>query len=417
LLLGALVLLVSVAAADAGISLTEARLHVLAGRGGARAQLPHAWAQADTRRERETILGSLALARSLAVVAASALAFFLVSRVAGNTWAAVGIAVAGSLAVLALLEAAVRALVIQSPERWGRRLAPLIRVFRLIFGLPALALVRSGHAILRPRLVEGRAEEAAEEDSSLLDLMEMEGANGGIEAEERAMIRGIIKLVETAVREIMVPRIDIVAVDTDATVDEVMELIMERGYSRIPLYEGTIDNVVGVLYAKDFLRYLTRGAHPPSLKDIARPPYFIPESKKVDELLAEMRLNHVHMAIVVDEYGGTAGLVTIEDLLEEIVGEIADEYDVEEPRIEHVTDDELLVDAGVSIADLNDALGTELQGENFNTVGGFIYTHLGKIPAVGEQITADGLLLSVLSTVGRRIRKVRVQRLALEGEE
>jgi putative hemolysin len=121
--------------------------------------------------------------------------------------------------------------------------------------------------------------------------------------------------------------------------------------------------------------------------------------------------------VVVDEYGGTAGLVTLEDVLEEIVGEIADEYDVEEPRIEHVSDDELLVDAGVSIADLNDALGTDLQGENFNTVGGFIYTHLGKIPAVGEQIAADGLLLSVLSTAGRRIRKVRVQRLAQEGEE
>jgi len=410
LLLGALVLLVSVAAADAGISLTEARLHVLAGRGGARAQLPHAWAQADTRRERETILGSLALARSLAVVAASALAFFLVSRVAGNTWAAVGIAVAGSLAVLALLEAAVRALVIQSPERWGRRLAPLIRVFRLIFGLPALALVRSGHAILRPRLVEGRAEEAAEEDSSLLDLMEMEGANGGIEAEERAMIRGIIKLVETAVREIMVPRIDIVAVDTDATVDEVMELIMERGYSRIPLYEGTIDNVVGVLYAKDFLRYLTRGAHPPSLKDIARPPYFIPESKKVDELLAEMRLNHVHMAIVVDEYGGTAGLVTIEDLLEEIVGEIEDEYDRSEVTVERIGPDEAILDARVSIDDLNEILGLAIEGEDFDTVGGFVYHLLGRVPIPGDEVSADGLRLRVLSVLGRRIKKVRAIR-------
>jgi CBS domain containing-hemolysin-like protein len=410
LLLGALVLLVSVAAADAGISLTEARLHVLAGRGGARAQLPHAWAQADARRERETILGSLALARSLAVVAASALAFFLVSRVIGSTWGAVGIAVAGSLALLALLEAAVRSLVNQSPERWGRRLSPLIRVFRLIFGLPALALVRSGHALLRPLPVEGRAEEAAEEESSLLDLMEMEGANGGIEAEERAMIRGIIKLVETAVREIMVPRIDIVAVDTDATVDEVMELIMERGYSRIPLYEGTIDNVVGVLYAKDFLRYLTRGAHPPSLKDIARPPYFIPESKKVDELLADMRLNHVHMAIVVDEYGGTAGLVTIEDLLEEIVGEIEDEYDRTEVTVERIGPDEAILDARVSIDDLNEILGLAIEGEDFDTVGGFVYHLLGRVPIPGDEVSADGLRLRVLSVLGRRIKKVRVVR-------
>jgi len=240
--------------------------------------------------------------------------------------------------------------------------------------------------------------------------MEIEEANGGIEAEERAMIRGIIKLVETAVREIMVPRIDIVAVDTDATVDEVMGLIMERGYSRIPLYEGTIDNVVGVLYAKDFLRYLVRGAQPPSLKDIARPPYFIPESKKVDELLAEMRLNRVHMAIVVDEYGGTAGLVTIEDLLEEIVGEIEDEYDRGEVTIERISPDETILDARVSIDDLNELFGLAIEGEDFDTVGGFVYHLLGRVPVPGDEVCSNGLRLRVLSVLGRRIKKVRVVR-------
>jgi putative hemolysin len=275
LLLGALALLVLVAAAEAGVSLNRGRV-----------QPGHAPGQADAFREREIALGSLGLARSLAVVAASALAFFLVSRATGSTWVAVGIAVAGSLAVLALLEVAVRSLVHRSPERWVVRLAPLIRAFRLVFGLPALALVRSGHVVLRPRPVEGHNEATAGDDESLLELVEMEEANGGIEEEERAMIRGIIKLVETATREIMVPRIDIVAVDTDTTVQEVTALIMERGFSRIPLYEGTIDNVVGVLYAKDFLRYLARGSRPPALKNIARPPYFVPESKKVDELLA-----------------------------------------------------------------------------------------------------------------------------------
>jgi CBS domain containing-hemolysin-like protein len=410
LLLGALALLVSVAAAEAGVSLNQARLHLMAGRGISRAHSPHASAPADAIRERETLLGSLALAHSLAVVAASALAFFLVSRVTGSTWAAVGIAVAGSLGLLAVLQTVVRSLVNQSPERWGFRLFPLIRVFRLIFGLPALALVRSGHALLRPRPAEGLSEEATEDGESLLHLMEREGANGGIEAEERAMIRGIIKLVGTAAREIMVPRIDIVAVDTDATVEEVMALIMERGYSRIPLYEGTIDNVVGVLYAKDFLRYLARGAHPPSLKDIARPPYFIPESKKVDEVLAEMRLNRVHMAIVVDEYGGTAGLVTIEDLLEEIVGEIEDEYDRGEVTVERFGPNEAVLDARVSIDDLNEIFGLAVEGEDFDTVGGFVYHLLGRVPIPGDEVSADGLRLRVLSVLGRRIKKVRVTR-------
>jgi putative hemolysin len=410
LLAGALVLLVFAAAAEAGaVSLGWGRVHLAPGRGAARSSSPHA-SQADAHRERETLLGSLALARSLAVVVASALAFFVVSRATGSTWAAVAIAVAGSLGLLALAETVARSLVHQSPERWGTRLTPLIRAFRIIFGLPARALVLSGRALLRRRAVPGHSEEASSEADSLLSLVEMGQANGGIDAEERAMIRGIIKLVGTAAREIMVPRIDVVAVDTEDTVEEVMALVMERGYSRIPLYEGTIDNVVGILYAKDFLRYFSRGAHPPSLKDIARPPYFIPESKKVDELLSEMRANHVHMAIVVDEYGGTAGVVTIEDLLEEIVGEIEDEYDRSEVTVERLGPDEAIVDARVSIDDLNEIFGLAVEGEDFDTVGGFVYHLLGRVPTTGDEVSTDGLRLRVLNVLGRRIKKVRIVR-------
>lgn len=406
LLAGALALLVGVAAAEVGIlSLGWARIHVSGHPGG-----PGAGARARSAQERETLLGSLALARTLAVVAASALSFFLLSRVTGSTWAAVGIAVVGSLGVLALLEGAARLLVSESPDRWGSRLAPFVRVLRLVFGVPARLFLLPGHALLRLRGTDGQTAKKAEEHDSLARLVELGEANGGIEAEERAMIRGVIKLVGTAAREIMVPRIDVVAVDTDATVDEVMALIMERGFSRIPLYEGTIDNVVGVLYAKDFLRYLARGAHPPSLKDIARPPYFIPESKKVDELLGEMRLSRVHMAIVVDEYGGTAGLVTIEDLLEEIVGEIEDEYDRSEVTVERVGPDEAILDARVGIDDLNEIFDLAVEGEDFDTVGGFVYHLLGRVPIPGDEVRADGLSLRVLSVLGRRIKKVRVVR-------
>jgi len=412
LLVGALALLVSVVAAEAGIlSLRQARLTVTNGRGAPLARSMRACAE-----ERETLLGSLALARSLAVVAASALAFFLVSRATGSTWEAVGIAVAGSLGLLALLEAVVRSLVRQSPERWVLRLSPLVRTLRVVFGLPAWAFLVAGRTLLRRRGAGSGPDEALDDGDSLLQLMEMGEANGGIEEEERAMIRGIIKLVGTTAREIMVPRIDIVAVDTDATVEEVMALIMERGFSRIPLYDGTIDNVVGVLYAKDFLRYLARGAHPPSLKDISRPPYFIPESKKVDELLAEMRLNRVHMAIAVDEYGGTAGLVTIEDLLEEIVGEIEDEYDRSEVTVERLSPDEAILDARVSIDDLNEIFGLTIEGEDFDTVGGFVYHLLGRVPIPGDEVSADGLRLRVLGVLGRRIKRVRVVRATVSPE-
>ncbi len=406
LLAGALALLVCVAAAEVGIlSLSWARIHIAGDPG-----VPGARARARSAQERETLLSSLALARTLAVVAASALSFFLLSRVTGSTWAAVGIAVVGSLGVLALLEGAARLLVSESPDRWGSRLTPFARVLRLVFGAPAWLFLLPGHALLRLRGTDGQTPKTAEQHDSLARLVELGEANGGIEAEERAMIRGVIKLVGTAAREIMVPRIDVVAVDTDATVDEVMALIMERGFSRIPLYEGTIDNVVGVLYAKDFLRYLARGTHPPSLKDIARPPYFIPESKKVDELLGEMRLSRVHMAIVVDEYGGTAGLVTIEDLLEEIVGEIEDEYDRSEVTVERVGPDEAILDARVGIDDLNEIFDLAVEGEDFDTVGGFVYHLLGRVPIPGDEVHADGLSLRVLSVLGRRIKKVRVVR-------
>ncbi len=410
LLAASLVLLVVVAAAEAGVvTMSRARIRLMAGRGVPRAEFLHHQLQ-----ERSTLLGSLALARNLAVVSSSALGLFLLARETGSTWQAVLIAGAGTLGVLALLEALLRFLVSQSPERWGLRLAPLIEALRLVFGLPAAGLALPARALMRLPFLKGsratkQEEEVAGEDE-LLRLMEMGEANGGIEAEERAMIRGIINLVETTTHEIMVPRIDVVAVDTEAELDEVMRLIVERGFSRIPLYEGTIDNVVGVLYVKDLVRYLAADNRPANLKEIARPAYFVPESKKVDELLAEMRQNKVHMAIVVDEYGGTAGIVTIEDLLEEIVGEIEDEYDRSEVTIERVSENEAVLDARVSIDDLNEIFGVTIEGEDFDTVGGFVYRLLGKMPAVGDEVSANGLHLRVLSVLGRRLKKIRVTR-------
>jgi putative hemolysin len=244
-------------------------------------------------------------------------------------------------------------------------------------------------------------------------LMEIEEEEGPMEPTEREMIRGVINLEETSVHEIMVPRIDVVAVSTEDTLDDVIRVITERGYSRVPLFEETIDNVVGVLYAKDIMKHLAAGGVDRSatnLRDLARPPFFVPESKRIDELLADMRANRVHMAIVVDEYGGTAGIVTIEDMLEEIVGEIEDEYDREEPTIEKVDDTEAIVDARVSIDDLNELLGLNIEGEDFDTVGGFVYHELGRIPLAGDEVQADGLRLKVISVLGRRIKKIRVKK-------
>ncbi len=403
LLIIALALLVVVAAAEAGLAASNrGRLRLLAEQGTTRAETVQGYVQ-----ERKAVLGALAIARVLSVVVATALALFILTRQDGSTWTALGIAAAGSLIVVALLQAVPRLLVSQNPERWSILLSPFVGVIRALFGRPAWLFELPGRALLRVRALGGKASELRSEDD-ILHLMEREEANGGIEEEERQMIRGIINLEETPAREIMVPRIDIVAVGADADFDEVMRLIIERGYSRIPLYEDTIDNVIGVVYAKDLLRYLADGGRPPDLKDVARPAYFIPESKKVDEVLAELRQKKVHIAIVVDEYGGTAGLLTIEDLLEEIVGEIEDEYDQEEVVVQRLSDNEAIVDGRVGLDDLNELLGLDLKGEDFDTVGGFVYHHLGKMPNLGDEVRADGLRLRILSVLGRRIKKVRV---------
>ncbi|MCH8950368.1 MAG: HlyC/CorC family transporter, partial [Chloroflexi bacterium] len=198
---------------------------------------------------------------------------------------------------------------------------------------------------------------------------------------------------------------------------EVLSLVIQRGFSRIPLYEETIDNIVGIVHAKDILKVQFDGQRPESLREVARAPYFIPEGKHIDELLTELREHRVQLAIVVDEYGGTAGLVTIEDVLEEIVGEIQDEYDSEEVTIERVTDDEAIIDARVGLEELNELFSLEIEGEDFDTLGGFVYHQLGRMPAPGDELQADGLNMRVLSVMGRRIKKVRVTKVAVEQEE
>jgi CBS domain containing-hemolysin-like protein len=241
-----------------------------------------------------------------------------------------------------------------------------------------------------------------------LRLLEIEGSAGLIDEDERRMIRRIMALEETTAREIMVPRIDIVALPSDSSFEETARVIVERGYSRIPIFEDTIDNIVGVVYAREVVSYLANSAKPTDIKAVARPPYFVPESKKVDELLAEMRQNKLSIAIVVDEYGGTAGLVTIEDLVEEIVGEIADEFDVQEETIHRVSETEAILDARVSIDALQELFGIQVEEGDFDTVGGFVFNHLGKMPSVGEEIRVDGLIVRILSVSGHRIKRVRV---------
>jgi len=219
------------------------------------------------------------------------------------------------------------------------------------------------------------------------------------------------------VREIMVPRTDMACVSADATVREVLNDIIACGHSRIPVYEGTIDNIVGLIYAKDLLKYWGMNEAAVVLKKMMRAPYFIPESKNLEELLQEFKKKRVHIAIVIDEYGGTSGLVSIEDLLERIVGDIQDEYDLEEEWLTEEPDGAVLVDARLPIEELEEHFGVEIEREKFDTVGGLIFHLTGRIPRAGEEVTNDSICLTVLEADERRIGKVRIRKISEKTEE
>ena len=251
-----------------------------------------------------------------------------------------------------------------------------------------------------------QAEPSAEAGAS------MNGDGEPLDEHEARMIRGVIRLDQTTAREIMVPRLDVLAAEVGIPTARLADIMVETGHSRVPIYEGDLDRILGIAYARDILGYLNRSEGMPRqvTHDIVRPVLFIPESKTLEELLTEFQERRVHMAIVVDEYGGVAGLVTIEDLLEEIVGEINDEFDVDEPEIQPIGDNEFLMDAKVSLEQLEDLLQVVVEANGFDTVGGLVYQILGRIPATGDAVEYEGVRIEVRSTVGRRLKRLHVSR-------
>ena len=398
-----LVLLMLVALAEAGV-IARFRSHTAEKRSGSRLEMLQHYAQ-----ERQFTLSALALARNVTTVAITAIAVFILVDAAGHSWPVLLLAALGVLVGLTAFQALARVLALHEADRWTTRTQFFVIAVRKTFGWPARLIDLPVTTLLRALSHRQFPDEAEE----LVRLAQLEEATGLIPREERAMIRSIMEMEETTAREIMVPRMDIIAVDVSAGFDEAVQLIVEKGYSRIPVYEETIDNIIGVVHAKQVLRQIA-GAHgKASIRDIMRPMHFIPETKRVDELLSDLRLQKVSIAVVVDEYGGTAGLVTLEDVVEEIVGEIADEFDVEEEPMQKISENEIVVDGKFSIDELSEFFGIEIERDDFDTVGGFVFNHLGKMPSVGDEIRVDELLLKVVSVLGRRIKKVRIRRDAI----
>jgi CBS domain containing-hemolysin-like protein len=255
------------------------------------------------------------------------------------------------------------------------------------------------------------AEDTGEAAHAYLEAGEQEGL---IEREDRRLIQSIVDFGDTLVRDVMTPRPDVVGVSLEATLREVRQVFMEQQYSRIPVYRDTLDHVQGFIFIKDLIRIVDAQPDEHVVSRLLRPAFFVPESKKVSELLKEFQRQQVQSAIVVDEYGGTAGLVTIEDLLEEIVGEIRDEYDVEAEPVQDEGNGVFVFSGKVDIDELSERLGLQIPREGFGTVGGYLLSHLGRVPGVGEVVQVDGLRVEVLEAERRRVGRVRVQRVVTE---
>jgi len=307
--------------------------------------------------------------------------------------------------LLSLIEYGVESLVLQEPEENAIRLSFFGSVINVIFSPLAAVMMK----LLGPNANKVTLASMTEED--LRNWVEVGQPEGSLEKGEREMIYSIFQFGDTLAKEIMVPRIDVLALDIDDTLGEAREMFVRAGHSRVPVYEDTVDNVVGLLYAKDLLSVQKDQDLIADHRELLRLAYFVPEAKKVDELLAEMQTRSMHMAIVVDEYGGVAGVVTLEDIVEEIIGEIRDEYDEsEEMPFQQVSENEYVFLGRVDLGIFNEIMASDIATENADTIGGYIYGEIGDVPTGGEMLHADGVTLIVEQVVGRRITKVRAKR-------
>ena len=360
-------------------------------------------------RDPNAYLSTVLIVNTVAIIVASSAATLLALHLYHERVAEWLVSLVLSLVVLIACEITPKTLALQRAERVALRLAPLVAGATIVMRPVVYVLTVVTRLILR--LLGGKAEVRGpfvteEELKMLVTVGEEEGV---IEEEEREMIHGIFEMGDMSVREVMVPRTDLVAIEVNEPVEKAVDLVTKHGHTRIPVYEGDIDHIVGVLYAKDLLRTVVRGEKK-SLREIARKPYFTPESNKVQDVLRDLRKNRVHMAIVVDEYGGTAGAVTIEDILEEIVGPIHDEYDIgEEDEIQFISPNEVVLDGRVSVDDVNELLTLNIAADNYDSIGGFVLNQLGAAPKAGATLKLGTAELRVEAVQGTRIKKVRIR--------
>jgi CBS domain containing-hemolysin-like protein len=331
---------------------------------------------------------------------------FLAARLFGSIWITI-VSLLFTLLYFIVVEAMSKTFAILHSDRVALRLSPVVYWLSRVLYWPTRVLITVANILLPGK---GLREGPFVSEEEIRAMAEAGSEEGAIEEEEKELIHSIFEFGDTVVREVMTPEPDIVAVDVADSLNTVQDLVIRHGYSRIPVYRDRMEDIVGVVYAKDVLRELRGGRGQRSLEDLARKAAFIPESRKVSDLLKAMQREKFHMALVVDEYGSLVGLVTLEDLLEEIVGEIVDEYDREDPNVEPAGDGRYRVNARLPVDELNELLEVDLPQEDWDSVGGLMMGILGRVPAQGERVEVKGLRFTAEQVKGRRIAKVIVER-------
>lgn len=303
-----------------------------------------------------------------------------------------------------ITELAVERVILKDSDQWAFRLSSFAKLLMTIFSPVVLISLKL------TRQTENDNTQTAITEEELKSLVDASERAGQIEEDESKMIHDVLELADTSAREIMVPRVDMLTIDINTSVEEAADIMLNSGYSRVPLFEDQAENIIGLLYTKDLLKAWRNNNGNHSLRQLRRDAKFIPETKKLDELIDEMQADHLHIAIIVDEYGGISGLVTLEDIVEEIFGEIKDEYDDgEEELYEQINENEYLLHGRITLNDLNELLGSSLESEDADTLSGWIYIRLGRVPEVNETLQQDSVRLTIEKLSGRRIKLVRAQ--------
>ena len=361
----------------------------------------------------ERDLNSIYLSVNIVQTIQAALVGVLSASLFGPLGVVVGILL-NVLVLFVIAEAAPKTWALQHTERAAMMTAPMVEFAGRVLRLPARALIGAANIILPGK---GLKKGPFVTEEEILALAEEAAEHSVIEESERELIKSIINFGDTVAREIMVPRTDMATIGADATVSELIDMAIDRGLSRFPVTGDNADDISGVVYVKDAMRAEREGGGARVVGQLVRPALFVPETKQVADLLAEMQASHNHIAIVVDEYGGTAGLVTLEDLLEELVGEIHDEFDDDIPLVERLPNGDVLINATINVDDINDELGMALPEGNWDSLGGLVFGLLGRMPGAGDCVETEGARIIVERVDGRRVVRVRVIRVETDSDE